>query len=152
MQLLRFDADFLLSPMKSVTDERRLFLLAIGLLRRRCGTTIVPVCLGIVQGLNCQKISGGVDICLFIVIAITHRRFSIINNGGGLKLTPPGYPRASCLGGLGKQLGGFNPPNPPGNSNTGIVCLIFGQETLLVAAFDCSLVRFKLYLTDSCVL
>jgi hypothetical protein len=23
------------------------------------------------------------------------------------------------FGGLGKQLGGFNPPNPPGNSNTG---------------------------------
>jgi hypothetical protein len=57
---------------------------------------------------------GGVDICLFIVIVITHRQFSIINNGGGLKLTPPGYPRASFLGGLSKQLGGgFNPPNPP---------------------------------------
>jgi hypothetical protein len=42
------------------------------------------------QGLNCQKISGEVDICLFIVIVITHRRFSIINNGGGLKLTPQG--------------------------------------------------------------
>jgi hypothetical protein len=62
--------------------------------------------LGTVQGLNFQKISGGVDICLFIVIAITHGRFSIINNGGGLKLTPQGI----MFGGLGKQLGGFNPP------------------------------------------
>jgi hypothetical protein len=42
--------------------------------------------IGAYQGLNCQKISGGggVDICLFIVIVITHRRFSIINNGGGV--------------------------------------------------------------------
>jgi hypothetical protein len=71
------------------------------------------------QGLNCQKISGGVDNCLFIVIVITHRQFSIINNGGGLKLTPPGYPRAYLVweGGLSKQLGGST-PNPPGNSNT----------------------------------
>jgi hypothetical protein len=42
------------------------------------------------QGLNCQKISGGLTICLFIVIDITYRRFSIINNGGGLKLNPQG--------------------------------------------------------------
>jgi hypothetical protein len=37
--------------MKSVTDERRLFLLAIGLFRRRFETSLAPVCLGIV--LNC---------------------------------------------------------------------------------------------------
>jgi hypothetical protein len=66
-----------------------------------------------IQGLNCQKISWGVDICLFIVIVITHRRLSIINNGGaGLKLTPPGYPRASCLRRLSKQLG-CSTPQPP---------------------------------------
>jgi hypothetical protein len=66
------------------------------------------------QGLNCQKISGGVDICLFIVTVITHRQFSIINNGGGgVETDPPGYPRGILFGGLSKQLGGFNPPTPP---------------------------------------
>jgi hypothetical protein len=64
------------------------------------------------QGLNCQKISGRVDICLFIVIVITHRRLSIINNGGGLKLTPQGIPGHLVWGGLSKQLGGST-PNPP---------------------------------------
>jgi hypothetical protein len=55
--------------------------------------------------------SGGVDICLFIVI--THRRFSIINNGRGVETDPPGYPGASCWGGGGggkQTTGGFNPP------------------------------------------
>jgi hypothetical protein len=52
------------------------------------------------QGLNCQKISGGVDICLFIVIVITHRRFSIINNGGGVETDPPqGIPGHLVWGG-----------------------------------------------------
>jgi hypothetical protein len=66
-------------------------------------------------GFELSKISGGVDICLFIVTVITHRQFSIINNGGGLKLTPPGYPRASCLGGGVEQTtggGGSTPPTP----------------------------------------
>jgi hypothetical protein len=77
------------------------------------------VCLGVMrrmvhywlkgQGLNCQKISGGVDICLFIVI--THRQFSIINNGGGLKLTPRGIP-GHLVWGVKQTTGGFNPPNP----------------------------------------
>jgi hypothetical protein len=72
------------------------------------------------QGLNCQKISGGIDICLFIVTVITHRQFSIINNGGGLKLTPRGIPGHLVGGGLSKQLGGGSTPQPPppGNSNT----------------------------------
>jgi hypothetical protein len=54
----------------------------------------------------------GVDICLFIVIVITHRRFSIINNGRGVETDPPGYPGASCFGGGGvkQTTGGFNPP------------------------------------------
>jgi hypothetical protein len=65
------------------------------------------------QGLNCQKISG-VDICLFIVIVITHRQFSIINNGGGIETDPPGY----HVWGVKQTTGGFN-PQPPGNSNTG---------------------------------
>jgi hypothetical protein len=85
----------------SCTDEQYVILFAITLFR---------------QGLNCQKISG-VDICLFIVIVITHRRFSIINNGGGLKLTPHGITGHLFLGGLSKQLGGST-PQPPGNSNT----------------------------------
>jgi hypothetical protein len=49
----------------------------------------------------------GVDICLFIVIP--HRRFSITDNGGGLKLTP----RVSCLG-VRQTTGG----STSGNSNT----------------------------------
>jgi hypothetical protein len=68
-------------------------------------------------GFELSKNKWGVDICLFIVIVITHRRFSIINNGGVVETDPPGYPRASCLGGLSKQLGGST-PQPPGNSNT----------------------------------
>jgi hypothetical protein len=37
------------------------------------------------SGFELSKNKWGVDICLFIVIVIviTHRRFSIINNGGG---------------------------------------------------------------------
>jgi hypothetical protein len=80
---------------------------------RLVGFIQLPLVIG--QGLNCQKVSGGgVDICLFIVIVITHRRLSIINNGGGVETDPPGYPSASCLGGLSKQVGGgrFNPPTP----------------------------------------
>jgi hypothetical protein len=75
------------------------------------------------QGLNCQKISGGgVHICLFIVIVITHRQFSIINNvGGGWKLTPQGIPGRLVWGGVKQTTGGFNPPNP-GNSNTDHNC------------------------------
>jgi hypothetical protein len=69
------------------------------------------------QGLNCQKISGGVDICLFIVAVITHRQFSITNNGGGgggLKLTPPpGVSQGILFGGVEQTTGGFNPPTPP---------------------------------------
>jgi hypothetical protein len=97
----------------AMTSQERGQLVTVCCTINAVGNTVRPF-----QGLNCQKISGGgVDICLFIVIVITHRQFSIINNGGGLRLTPPGYPRASCLGGggLSKQLGGFNPPN---NSNT----------------------------------
>jgi hypothetical protein len=65
------------------------------------------------QGLNCQKISGGVDICLFIVISITHRRFSIINNGGGVETDPPRVSQGIMFGGVGQTTGGVQPPNPP---------------------------------------
>jgi hypothetical protein len=50
-----------------------------------------------------------VDICLLIVIIITHRRLSIINNGGGLKLTPQGIP-GHLVWGVEQTSGGFNPP------------------------------------------
>jgi hypothetical protein len=64
------------------------------------------------HGLNCQEISGGgVDICLFIVI--THRQFNIINNGGGLKLTPPPRVSQGILFGGVKQTTGGSPPNTP---------------------------------------
>jgi hypothetical protein len=53
----------------------------------------------------------GVDICLFIVIVITHRRFSIINNGGVLKLTPQGIP-GHLVWGVKQTTGGFNPQPP----------------------------------------
>jgi hypothetical protein len=57
-------------------------------------------------------------ICLFIVIVITHRRFSIISNSGGLKLTPQGIPGHLVWGGgVSKQLEGFNPQHA-GNLNT----------------------------------
>jgi hypothetical protein len=52
-------------------------------------------------GFELSKNKWGVDICLFIVIVITHRRFSIINNGGGLKLTPR-VSQGILFGGLSK--------------------------------------------------
>jgi hypothetical protein len=61
--------------------------------------------------LSKSKWGGGVDICLLIVIVITHRRFSIINNGGRLKLTPRVY-QSILFGGLSKQLGGSIPNAP----------------------------------------
>jgi hypothetical protein len=67
----------------------------------------------IIPGFELSKNKWGVDICLFIVIAITHRRFSIINNGGGVETDPPRVSQGIMFGGLGKQLGGFNPPTPP---------------------------------------
>jgi hypothetical protein len=64
-------------------------------------------------GFELSKNKWGVDICLFIVIVITHRRLSIINNGGGLKLTPQGIP-GHLVWGVEQTSGGFNPPpNPP---------------------------------------
>jgi hypothetical protein len=76
---------------------------------------VVPYC----QGLNCQKISGGVDICLFIVIFITHRRFSIINNGGGVETDPLGYPRAVASLPMGHW--GTCPPSSLQKKNLGLV-------------------------------
>jgi hypothetical protein len=65
----------------------------------------------ILPGFELSKNKWGVDICLFIVTVITHRQFSIINNGGGLKLTPRGIPGHLVWGGgLSKQLGGSIPP------------------------------------------
>jgi hypothetical protein len=66
------------------------------------------------SGFELSKNKWEVDICLFIVIVITHRRFSIINNGGGegLKLTPR-VSQAILFGGLSKQLGGSTFPTPP---------------------------------------
>jgi hypothetical protein len=43
--------------------------------------------------------------CLFIVIVITHRLFSIINNGGVVEADPQGIP-GHLVWGLSKQLGG----------------------------------------------
>jgi hypothetical protein len=66
--------------------------------------------------LSKNKWGGGVDICLFIVTVITHRQFSIINNGGGgLKLTPRGIPGHLVWGGGVEQTtgGGSTPPTPP---------------------------------------
>jgi hypothetical protein len=56
--------------------------------------------------------------CSLIVIVITHRRFSIINNGGGLKLTPRISQGILFGGGEVKQTTGGSTPQPPGNSNT----------------------------------
>jgi hypothetical protein len=54
----------------------------------------------VTAGFELSKNKWGVDICLFIVIVITHRRLSIINNGGGgLKLTPQGIPGHLVWGG-----------------------------------------------------
>jgi hypothetical protein len=63
-------------------------------------------------GFELSKNKRGVDICLFIVIVITHRRFSIINNGGGLKLTPQGIP-GHLVWGVKQTTGGSTPPTPP---------------------------------------
>jgi hypothetical protein len=66
------------------------------------------------QGLNCQKISGGGLTSAYSLSLSLHTGNSAsLTTAGGLKLTPPpGYPRASCLGGLSKQLGGSTPQPP----------------------------------------
>jgi hypothetical protein len=61
-------------------------------------------------GFELSKNKLGVEICLFIVTVIIHRRFSIINNGGGLKLTPK-VSQGTLFEGLSKQLGDST-PNP----------------------------------------
>jgi hypothetical protein len=73
------------------------------------------------QGLNCQKISGGGLTSAYSLSVSLHTGNSAsLTTAGGVETDPPGYPRASCLGGLSKQLGGGgSTPNPPGNSNTG---------------------------------
>jgi hypothetical protein len=71
-------------------------------------------------GFELSKNKWGVDILPIHCHAITHRRFSIINNGGGLKLTPQGIP-GHHVWGVRQTTGGFN-PQPPGNSNTGYTC------------------------------
>jgi hypothetical protein len=63
-------------------------------------------------GFELSKNKWGVDICLFIIIVITHRRLSIIKNGGGLKLIPQGIP-GHLVGELSKQVGGSTPNRPP---------------------------------------
>jgi hypothetical protein len=71
-------------------------------------------------GFELSKNKWGVDIRLFIVIVITHRQFSIINNGGGLKLTPQSITGHLVWGGRGvKQT--TRGVQPPGNSNTGSI-------------------------------
>jgi hypothetical protein len=62
-------------------------------------------------GFELSKNKWGVDICLFIVIVITHRRFSIINNGGGLELTPQGIP-GHLAWGVEQTTRGVQPPTP----------------------------------------
>jgi hypothetical protein len=58
-------------------------------------------------GLNYEKISRGVDICLIIVIVITHKRFNISSNGG-VETDLQGI----LFGGLSKQLGGSTANSP----------------------------------------
>jgi hypothetical protein len=64
-------------------------------------------------GFELSKNKWGVDICLFIVTVITHRQFSIINNGGGLKLTPPRGIPGHLVWGVEQTTGGVQPPTPP---------------------------------------
>jgi hypothetical protein len=71
---------------------------------------------GFKQCLNCQKLSGGLTISRH---AIDLNRY--VRMYGGVETDPPGYPRASCLGGggLSKQLGGST-PNPPAIQTLGL--------------------------------
>jgi hypothetical protein len=46
-------------------------------------------------------------------LAITHRRFSIINNGGGVETDPPRVSQGIMFGGVGQTTGGVQPPQPP---------------------------------------
>jgi hypothetical protein len=64
-------------------------------------------------GFELSKNKWGVDICLFIVIVITHRRFSIINNGGVVETDPPpqGIP-GHLVWGVKQTTGGLNPQPP----------------------------------------
>jgi hypothetical protein len=91
----------------SLSYSRQNLLLNVSITRR----LVVPVQSLLGAGFELSKNKWGVNICLFIVIVITHRRLSIINNGGGLKLTPQGIP-GHLVWGLSKQLG-VQPPNPP---------------------------------------
>jgi hypothetical protein len=79
-----------------------------------CMRSIFQQQLGLYTGFELSKNKWGFDICLFIVIVITHRRFSIINNGGELKLTPPRVSQGILFGGVKQTTGGGStPPNPP---------------------------------------
>jgi hypothetical protein len=61
---------------------------------------ILTECQG--QGLNCQKISGGLTSAYSLSLSLHTGNSASLTTAGGLKLTPPpGYPRASCLGGGG---------------------------------------------------
>jgi hypothetical protein len=89
-------------------------------------------------GFELSKNKWGVDICLVIVVASTHRRFSIINNGGGLKLTPPRVSQGIMFGGggVGQTTGGVQPPQPPGNSNTAFSYIPRGINPVLLRNFS----------------
>jgi hypothetical protein len=94
----------------------------IGFLKHVCLCVCVCVCV-CVQCLNCKKNKCGVDNFTawhFIVIVITHRRFSIINNGEGIETDPPGY--LVWGGGLSKQLG--VQPQPPAIQTLGVFNLL----------------------------
>jgi hypothetical protein len=51
-----------------------------------------------VQGLNCQKISGGLTSAYSLSLSL-HTGDSASLTTAGVETDPPGYPGASCLGG-----------------------------------------------------
>jgi hypothetical protein len=70
------------------------------------------------QGLNCQKISGGLTSAYSLSLSL-HTRDSASLTTAGVETDPQGISGHLVWGGVEQTTGGFNPPNPPGNSNTG---------------------------------
>jgi hypothetical protein len=64
------------------------------------------------QGLNCQKISGGLTSAYSLSLSLHTGNSASLTTAEVETDPPPGYPRASCLGRLSKQLG-VQPPQPP---------------------------------------
>jgi hypothetical protein len=60
-----------------------------------------------------SKCTGGLTSAYSLSLSLHTGDSASLTTAGGLKLTPPGYPRASCLGGYANHWGGSTPPPTP---------------------------------------